>query len=72
MRLDQTLRFAEYGLLPVELQQSENCKLILSNPRQRFPLWSVSVAASATAYAAPSRRRNRRKIRNAERRYPSR
>lgn len=27
MRLDQTLRFAEYGLLPVELQQSENCKL---------------------------------------------
>lgn len=33
MRLDQTLRFAEYGLLPVELQQSENCKLKSKNVR---------------------------------------
>ena len=34
MRLDQTLRFAEYGLLPVELQQSENCKLKSKNVRE--------------------------------------
>ena len=33
MRLDQTLRFAEYGLLPVELRQSENCKLKSKNVR---------------------------------------
>ena len=33
MRLDQTLRFAEYGLLPVELQQTENCKLKSKNVR---------------------------------------
>ena len=32
---DQTLRFAEYGLLPVELQQSENCKLKSKNVREQ-------------------------------------
>ena len=35
MRLNQALCFAECGLLPVELQQSENCKLKSKNVREQ-------------------------------------
>lgn len=35
MRLDQTLRFAEYGLLPVGLQQSQHRKLKSKNVREQ-------------------------------------
>ena len=35
MCLNQALRFAEYGLLLVGLQQSENCKLKSKNVREQ-------------------------------------
>lgn len=35
MRLDQTLCFAEYGLLSVELQQSQHRKLKSKNVREQ-------------------------------------
>ena len=49
MRLDQTLRFAEYGLLPVELQQSENCKLKSKNVRDNNILLRCCVVIAKLA-----------------------